>query len=252
MNRLILTLLLGSGLLGGGWADPVPESEPKREGEPRREERGKPKGHYFATMLRGLDADKDRAISFEEFSSGERASRLPEEVQRRLFSRLDKDGDGQIRRDEIPRGHDSGPGRPFDPNQDGKVTFEEFRQNPRLSKMPDRQLRELFAKMDRDNDGILGPKDWKGRRPGSGPKRPPGGGPQGLASLDEDGNGSLSFEEFRSGPRMKDRPEEVQREAFRKLDRDGSGTIERQELHHGGPRPGGKGDRGAKTSRLRP
>jgi len=240
MKQRIAIVIISAGL--GAWASADPVA-PERPG---RDERGKPKGgDFFVTMLRGLDKDKDGAISLAEFSAGERVGRLPEEHQKRLFERLDKDHDGHIRRDEIPRGKGGweGRGRPFDPNADGKVSFEEFIKNPRVAALPEPQQREIFNKMDRNGDGFLSPEDRMGPRPGEEPGRPRDHGFPPLGDLDTDKNGSVSFEEFRNSPRMKDQDEDKQEDAFEKLDRNGNGEIEREEFPQG-PRPERKGPGG--------
>ena len=211
-------------------ADPV---KPERKG---RDEGGSQMRDVFGQMLRGLDADKDGAISFVEFSAGEKLVRHTEEQRKKLFDRLDKNHDGSIQRNEIPRGGGMRERRhlPFDPSGDGKVSFEEFQKNPPLADLPLERKQEIFKKMDRNDDGFLDRKDGRpggpGRRPHHG-KMPPFG------KLDEDKDGSVSFEEFRKSPRVKDQNEEEQEDAFEKLDRNGNGAIEKDEFPRG-LRPG--------------
>ena len=252
MKSVMTAGLLGLIAAGVAGAEP-PEGEPgKRRGGPPREKRD-----FFAHMLR-LDEDRNGAISFVEFSKAERVSRLTGEERRRLFDRLDKNKDGEIRRDEIARG-DSKPrsgggmrGRSADLNRDGKVSLEEFRKSPRMAEVPADRQEEIFRKMDRNGDGFLTGEDFRGRRP-----ERPGGGPHGpfrdpkaFKELDTDGNGSLSFEEFRQGPRVKELDEDRQEDMFEKMDRDGDGTLRKGELlmpgrgpamgpgKHGSGRPG--------------
>jgi Ca2+-binding EF-hand superfamily protein len=216
-------------------------------------------------MLRGSDADKSGTISFEEFVAGSRVTKLPEDVQRRLFERLDKDGDGEIRRDEVskPKGWGrGGPGPdggarhhgPHDPDGDGRVSLEEFRKNPRIAPMEADRQAALFAKMDRNDDGFLDRKDYMGRRPGRdgnghgprGPMNPP----RMIQDLDADKDGSLSFEEFHRGSGMKEVNEDRAEEMFQELDRNGDGKLVPEELRGErrgpwmGPGSPGKGPRG--------
>ena len=67
-----------------------------------------------------------------------------------------------------------------------------------------------------------------------------------IQQLDKDGNGSLSFEEFSSGPRASQLDKDVLRERFNKMDRNGDGKIDRADMQRREgqrprPRPGGPG-----------
>ena len=250
MKSVMTAAILGLIAAGVSGAEP-PDAEPgKRRGGPPREKRD-----FFDHMLR-LDEDRNGAISFAEFSKAERVSRLTAEEQRRLFDRLDKNKDGEIRRDEISRGglnpRPGGGMRGGSPDLDGdkKVSLEEFRQNPRMAGVPAERLEEIFRRMDRNRDGFLTGEDFRGRRPerpGGGP-RPPHGpfrDPKAFKELDTDDNGSLSFEEFRIGPRVKEMDEDRQEDLFEKMDRDGDGTLRKDELLMPGRGPAmGPGHRG--------
>ena len=226
--------ILWVGVAAMSWADPV---QPEREG---RGDGGRPKRDVFGHLLRGLDENKDGAISLAEFSAGDKLERLTEEQRKSLFDRLDKNHDGSIQRNEIPR--EGGMGdrrhRPFDPNGDGKVSFEEFQKNPRIAELPIERKREIFNRMDRNGDGFLDRRDGRPGGPGGPGGRPPRGKMPPFGDLDEDKNGSVSFEEFRKSPRMKDQNEDQQEDAFEKIDRNGNGEIEKDEFPRGS-RPGG-------------
>lgn len=63
--------------------------------------------------FRKLDTDNSGGLSFEEFSEGEFASKLPEEKRRQIFDRMDTDGDGEITAADRPEGAPERPvGRP--------------------------------------------------------------------------------------------------------------------------------------------
>lgn len=53
--------------------------------------------------FRKLDTDNSGGLSFEEFSKGEFASKLPEEKRRQIFKRMDTDGDGEITAADRPQ-----------------------------------------------------------------------------------------------------------------------------------------------------
>ncbi len=128
---------------------------------------------------RGMDADKDGAVTREEFRA----------LHDRMFARLDKDGDGRLAGDEFRHrskgpggeeieietggpggGHHGGPAHHgggerdvrivrhgpgnLDANKDGKVSFEEFA-GP---------MREHFQEMDRNRSGFLEEDELKGER----------------------------------------------------------------------------------------
>jgi Ca2+-binding EF-hand superfamily protein len=59
--------------------------------------------------FRKLDTDNSGGLSFEEFSKGEFAIKLPEEKRRQIFDRMDTDGDGEITAADRPQGP---PGKP--------------------------------------------------------------------------------------------------------------------------------------------
>jgi Ca2+-binding EF-hand superfamily protein len=60
-----------------------------------------------------LDTDKSGGLSFEEFSMGEFASKLPEDKRRQIFDRMDTDGDGQISSIDLPKRPRGKPGREY-------------------------------------------------------------------------------------------------------------------------------------------
>lgn len=54
--------------------------------------------------FRKLDTDGSGGLSFEEYSRGEFAGKLPEDKRRQIFERMDTDGDGEITPEDRPKG----------------------------------------------------------------------------------------------------------------------------------------------------
>jgi Ca2+-binding EF-hand superfamily protein len=179
-----------------------------------------------------------------------------------LFDRLDKDGDGFIRRGEMPK---PPPGRDHrvpldlrksDKNGDGSVDYGEFLASPLASRLPEERRRHFFDKLDRNGDGKLSPED-RGPQPG-----PAGRGPRSeqedpanlFRRLDENGDGKLDFSEFRKAPWVERLGEDAQEDRFEKLDKDGNLLLDPAELVP--PRDGkgpakGRGPRGPRRDPSR-
>lgn len=210
------------------------------KGEDKRDRRGGKPG--FPDMMNRLDADKNGEISFVEFSASERIQSLEEDVRKKLFDRLDKNDDQVISKKELRPPHDPKGGRggfplfeKLDTNKDRQVSFEEFSQNPRFKEKPSEWVRRFFDRMDRNNDGVLSRKDhskpghdWRGKKGG----RPEGG----LKTLDLDGDGKVSKDEFKKSPLGM--PDELRKQMFLKLDKNKNGFLDADELRE--PRRGPK------------
>lgn len=156
-----------------------------------------------------------------ERESGERGSRgggrprggghekhHPEDHEE-MFKRMDKDGDGRIRK-------------------------EEFFAIPRLERLPEEKREHLFARLDRDGDGSLSLEEISQMRKDAmkrGWKR--------LRELDADGSAGVSFEEFSRSKFFQKLPEERRQQIFDRMDSDGDGEITARDKPKGPPHPQG-------------
>jgi Ca2+-binding EF-hand superfamily protein len=194
--------------------------------------------------------DHDGKISKEEFKAMSRLQKLPEEKQDRIFSRLDKDGDGALSRDEIGgfgRPRDGKPMRrlwELDTDKSGGISPDEFNRGQFFKKLPAAKREGMFRRLDTDGDGLITPKDKpepppnrdgkgkKGRKRDKGSKERDAAGLQArmIEGLDADGDGKLTFAEFRIGPPVKDFTEDEQEDLFEKLDRNHDHQISREDL----------------------
>ena len=208
-------------------AKPPEDGQDKKQRGPREGKGGGRKA--MEEMWKKADTDGDGFLSPEEFAAMDRPGRLPDEKRAEIFKRIDKNGDGRIGPDEIPKGRPGGmpPLEQVDFNKDGKIEFSEFQKLDFVARLPEERQRALFTRMDQDGDGFLTPKDRPqrdGRRDGK------GGGPDGkgprhgspldmIKDFDKDGDGALSFAEFREIPWMKDKGEDEQEDRFEEMDK---------------------------------
>lgn len=213
----------------------------------------KPDGHDkremqqpFAEAWKAADKNGDGFITRDEFSTMPRIQKISENKHQKLFERLDKDADGKLEKDDLRQLGSNHNGPPpamkrlweLDTDGSGGVSLAEFKVGEFFQKLtPERQL-EIFQRIDTDGDGMITQRDrpqntFKAAglpdRQNRGPK--PKNPAQQIHSraiirqLDQDGDGSLSFEEFLVSPPIRALSEDEQEDRFETLDRDGDQKI---------------------------
>ena len=149
----------------------------------------------FRQLVARLDRNGDGAIGLMEFDAAFRKDTLPMRaatdapVAANLFRRVDKDGNGEVTLDEVPKNRREQFERLLDladQDADGGLTRQEFLRGWSLlqqRRQSDRSLRppsnRLWMVLDRDQDGTLSADEIANAQ-------------QQLATLDKNGDGKLS------------------------------------------------------------
>jgi Ca2+-binding EF-hand superfamily protein len=181
----------------------------------------------FMNGWEAADKDHDGFISKEEFEAMPRIANLPQDKRDKIFKRLDKNGDGKISREEIGMlaKHRMQRFWDLDTDHSGGVSFEEFQAGEFYKKLPLEKQKEIFNRLDSNGDGLITREDHpqlrfvypneQGRDKGNMKKFLT----HLIEKFDIDGDGSLSFAEFRLIPWVKNLTEAEQKAHFDKLDR---------------------------------
>jgi len=171
-------------------------------------------------LLERNDTDSDGKVSKAEMQAG----------FAKHFDRVDKNGDGFLTEDEMPkrgksRGQDrEGRGRG---NQNSNFAKRAAKQFNRFDKDGDgmlsqdeapRHLKDRFTQLDANDDGFLSQDEIKAAAGDAGARRKQGA-PKYITDNDADGDGKLSPDEF-SGSKSN----------FKAIDKNGDGFITAQEL----------------------
>ncbi len=211
--------------------------------------------NQFSDGWKNADTDGDGMISRAEFDAMGRVKNLPEDKREALFKRLDKDGGGNLSREEMGRlfrpQDDMPPKVPrlaeLDKDGSGGVSLEEFRAGEFFKKLNPERQEELFRRLDADGDGEITPKDRPpiGRPGGPGGPGNPEGQPHDMRgffrSLDRNGDGLLSFEEFRQAPMIRGLDEDAQEDRFEELDANKDLKLEGTEFSKIAPKGDARG-----------
>lgn len=111
----------------------------------------------------------------------------------------------------------------LDHNKDETVTREEFGQAERLQKIEEQTKDKLFARLDKDSDGILTKQEVHSPEE----KRPPEDFGHILRQADENQDRKITFEEFSAHQRFSKLKEHHKTSLFARLDQNKDGIINR-------------------------
>jgi Ca2+-binding EF-hand superfamily protein len=103
----------------------------------------------------------------------------------------------------------------LDLNGDHSVDFTEFSAGERVSHLPDDYKKKLFQRLDKNKDNQITKADQPSQDEGARKRR----------HSDADGNGEITFEEFKKSDRVAKMPLARKREIFDKMDRNKDGVL---------------------------
>eukprot|EP00941_MAST-03F_sp_MAST-3F-sp1_P003921 g3921.t1 len=213
-----------------------------------------------------MDTDGSGVVSFEEFAHWWTINHPPENLSveervRMLFDDIDEDGSGELDKNEVRLlaekmgekmtsflGGSKKLDEAFnemDPNGDGTVTFDEFlewykRTHPADPEDFEAQIKYLFEQIDEDGSGELDKEEVAVMAAKMGEKLKGRFGStkaldEAFAEMDPNGDGSVTFDEFKSWyfrehPMTQEHVEMKIKFVFDQIDEDGSGELDKEEV----------------------
>jgi len=184
-NKLLVCGMCAAVMVSSAVAeeDPRPEGthpRPEKSGDGDKGEKGERGGRdgkkgrpHFGPpgdMFKRMDKDGDGNITKEEFFANPRLERLPEDKRGKLFSRLDGNGDGSLSKEEIRDMRKDAEQRAkeefrtLDTDKSGGLNFAELSEGEFFSRLPEEKRRQIFNRLDTDGNGEITPAD-KPKRP---------------------------------------------------------------------------------------
>ncbi|WP_035615100.1 EF-hand domain-containing protein [Haloferula sp. BvORR071] len=130
-----------------------------------------------------------------------------------------------------------------DTDKDGFISPDEFAAMKRPGLLDDEKRKELFQRFDKDGDGKISTAEIENVLRKMGPGGPP------LEDADANKDQKIDFDEFKTWGRVKDEPEERQREIFKRMDTDGDGVLTAKDRPQRGPGRDGRDGRDGKGGR---
>lgn len=116
----------------------------------------------FGHLLRQADKNKDRKITFEEFSAHPRFAELKESYHKRLFERMDRNKNGVIDpEDHHERTWSVKVHKEFDKDENGSLSLSEFLKMPHFERMPKKVREKNFSRLDKDQNGEISAEEFK-------------------------------------------------------------------------------------------
>lgn len=186
--------------------------------------------HRKFKMFDLIDRNKDRKLTFGEFSQLERLKSLEIEKQRKLFGFLDRNSDGWV---DV---HELHPVKPrwalfvrrefhqFDKNADAQLDKSEFSALMRSLGKDDLAQLRLFAQLDENKNLAIDFHELGDRLPVF------GHGHVDFDLYDKDANGVLDYTEYIMIPMVQRWPEKRRQKLFALIDVDSSGKISKSEV----------------------
>jgi len=178
--------------------------------------------------IKKYDTNGDGLLSLEEFSLSKKISHLSKEQVRAIFDRLDKNSDQFLDRNDLHFGkrHLRERHAELDTNNDKKISRDEFLANRASSELERHE--KIFSMLDVNNDNFLSHEDRQGKfKHGKGFKA------HIIEKNDSNGDGAVSFEEFKLSENRENLPESKLEEMFNHLDTNQDGKVDSNDLLRG-------------------